>query len=217
MDEGMIFIANLSRIGPEIRDILGCFMLSLLHLTAVSRSDTPIHQRRPFHIYCDEAHHFITQALEELLIETRKFKVSLILAHHFLTQFTQRKTDAISSVGTTIIFNVDTRDAQYLRKDLRRLASVDDLITLNKGEAIARIGTDIVRIETLKPLQIPEKDFRDRIIKETRRKYCRPAHEVKKMIRQRGDRWHKPFTPLTPIPGSESNDHTMEELTYDEF
>ena len=54
MDEGQILLVNLAGLGPEVREIVGCLMLSLLHLTALGRRDTPPDQRRPFHIYCDE-------------------------------------------------------------------------------------------------------------------------------------------------------------------
>jgi len=216
MDEGMILLVNLSTLGPMVRGILGCFLLSLLHLTALSRSSQPIADRKQFHIHCDEAHRFLTDTLEDLLVETRKYRVSLNLAHQFMSQFSLKKTDAFSSVGSTIIFNVDTRDAHYLTKDLRGLVDMDDLISLEIGHAVARIGTDIVRIKTRPPLSIPEPNFRDRIIAESRRKYYKPVHEVQKWIRRRGERWHHPFTPLIPGPAEESESGT-EELTYDEF
>jgi hypothetical protein len=217
MDRGMILFANLSTVGPLIREILGCFMLSLFHLAAVSRSDTPIKKRKQFHIYCDEAHRFVTDALEDLIVETRKYSVSLILAHQYMSQFGQRKTDAISSVGSTIIFNVDRKDAQFFKKDLRDLVKVDDLISLGVGEAIARIGTDIVRVKTAEPYKIKAKNFRDRIIEQSRRRYYRPTHEVRKAIRRRGDRWNSPFSPLNPDPLENDCSGESEEFVYDEF
>jgi hypothetical protein len=216
MDEGMILLVNLSTIGSMVREILGCFILSLLHLTALSRSNIPITDRKQFHIHCDEAHRFLTDSLEDLIAETRKYAVSLSLAHQYMSQFGHRKTDAFSSVGSTIIFNVDTRDAHYLTKDLRGLVEVQDLISLEIGNAIARIGTDIVRIKTLPPLSIPNPNFRDRIIQESRRKYYKPAHEVQKWIHRRGDRWRQPFTPLISGASKEAGNE-VEEFTYDEF
>jgi hypothetical protein len=216
MDEGMILLVNLSTVGSMARGILGCFILSLLHLTALTRSSLPIAERKQFHIHCDEAHRFLTDTLEDLIAETRKYGVSLSLAHQYMSQFSQRKTDAFSSVGSTIIFNVDSKDAHYLTKDLRGLVEVDDLISLELGNAIARIGTDIVRLETRAPLSIPNPNFRDRIIEESRRKYYKPVHEVQKWIRRRGDRWRQPFTRLVPAP-SEGPDTGVEELVYDEF
>ena len=181
MDEGMILLVNLSTVGSMVRGILGCFILSLLHLTALSRSSLPIADRKQFHIHCDEAHRFLTDTLEDLIAETRKYGVSLSLAHQYMSQFSQRKTDAFSSVGSTIIFNVDSRDAHYLTKDLRGLVEVDDLISLKLYSAIARIGTDIVRLETRPPLSIPNPNFRDRIIEESRRKLLQASPGGPKM------------------------------------
>lgn len=196
MDDGMIFLVDLSSLGSEVRQILGCFVLSLIHLTALSRSDIPMEKRKPFHIYCDEAHRFMTDAMEDLIAETRKYNVSLTLAHQYLKQFGTRKADALSSVGSTIIFNVDTRDAQHLVKDLRGLVKIEDLIALNVGQAVMRCGTDIVRIKTLDPYKMPAKNLRERIIAESRRRYCRPAPEIVKMIRQRYHPAHRPLAAL---------------------
>jgi RecA/RadA recombinase len=216
MDQGSIFLVNLSTVGPMIRGILGCFILSLLHLTALSRSNIPKEERKQFHIHCDEAHRFMTDSLEDLIAETRKYRVSLSLAHQFMKQFAQKKTDAFSSVGSTIMFNVDSRDAAYLIKDLRGLVKVDDLTSLGIGEAIVRIGTDIVRTKMRDILKPPENNLRDQIISESRKKYYKPVHEVRKLIRWRGDRWSSPFSsPILIHP--EDNYGADDEFIYDEF
>lgn len=212
VDTGQILLVNLSTVGSETREILGCFMLSLLHLTALGRSDTPDADRRPFHIHCDEAHRFLTDALEDLIAETRKFNVSLTLAHQFMSQFGKRKTGALSGVGSTIIFNVDAKDAQYLRKDLLGKVEIDDLISLRLGQAIARIDTEIVRVRTHRPLDIPTDSCRDQILAASKSRFYRPAHEVRQIIRRRKDRWHETPPPMKPdIPDEK------EELVYDEF
>ncbi|MFH0794037.1 MAG: type IV secretion system DNA-binding domain-containing protein, partial [bacterium] len=209
MDEGMILLVDLSSLDSELRNLLGCFLLVLLHQAAISRSAVPPEERREFHIYADDAHRFVTDALEGIIAEDRKYKVSLTLAHQYLSQFSREKADAISTVGTAIIFNVDTRDAQYLKKDLRDMVEVKDIITLRRGQAIARIGTEIVRFDTLEPKPIPEKHFRERIIAECHRKYYKPASEVRAALRQRSNSYE---TSLRPLPlGSE------EDFRYDEF
>jgi hypothetical protein len=212
MDEGKILLVNLANIGSEVREILGCFMLSQFHLTALSRSDTSPANRRQFHIYADEAHRFITEALEDLIVETRKFGVSLTLAHHYLRQFAAKQVDALSSVATTIIMNVDSNDARHLTKDLQNLVHRDDLIKLEVGEAIARIGTDIVRVKTHGPLQIPERNFKAAIIKRSQDHYYKPVHVVQSTIRQQGNRWNRTFSPLTAAKTGD-----VEEFVYDEF
>ena len=216
MDESMILLVNLSNIGSMVRGILGCFILSLLHLTALSRSSIPIKDRKQFHIHCDEAHRFMTDSLEDLIAETRKYGVSLSLAHQYMSQFGKRKIDAFSSVGSTIIFSVDSRDANYLVKDLQKKVKVEDIVSLNKWEAIARIGTEIVRFTTRPPLRVPPNNFRDQIIAESRKKYCKPAHEIRQWIQNRGSRWGLPFVPLTKIMPKKT-DGGIEEFVYDEF
>jgi hypothetical protein len=213
MDEGMIFLVNLSTLG-SLKEILGSFILTFLHLAALSRSDLAIPDRKQFHIHCDEAHKFMTDSMQDLIVETRKYAVSLSLAHQYLKQFGPRKIDAFSSVGSTIIFNVDSEDARHLTKDLRGLVEVDDITSLELYHAIARIGIDIVRFETLPPLAIPTPNFRDRIIAESRRKYCKPVLEVEKWVR--GGRGPEPVTPLNPTL-SEEADNGKKELVYDEF
>jgi len=158
----------------------------------------------------------MTDSLEDLIVETRKYAVSLTLSHQYLSQFGQKKTDAFSSVGSTIIFNVDSKDARYLTKDLRGQVKVDDITSLEIGNAIARIGTDIVRLKTRPPLLVPSPNFRNRIIEESRRRYYKPVHEVQKWIRRRSDRWRQPFTRLVPGPSEELRSNP-EELAYDEF
>lgn len=212
MDDGMIFLANLSRIGSEVREILGCFILSLFHLAALGRSDIPITERRQFHIHADEAHRFLTEALEDLLAETRKYKVSLTLAHQYLSQFGNKKVDALSSVGTTIIMSVDGKDARYLTKDLRNLVQPEDLMNLTLGEAIARIDTEILRVKLPGGLHIPARHFKNAIIERSRRLYYRPVNEVRQIIGQKGMRRGAKFLSLTP--GERGK---LEELAYDEF
>ena len=216
MDHGDILLINLSNMGKTVRQVLGCFILSLLHLSALSRSDIPILERKEFHIYCDETQNFVTDSLNSLIEECRKYRVSLSLGHQYFSQFSTKKRDAISTVGSSIIFMVDKRDADFLSKDLQGKVKQDDLISLKIGEAYARIGRDIVKIKTRFPLDIPDTHFRDRIIEESRRKYCKPAHEVKKWIRRSDDRWLEPYAPLNPA-SSELSDGEIEEFNYDEF
>ena len=158
----------------------------------------------------------MTDSLEDLIAETRKYNVSLSLAHQYMSQFGKRKIDAFSSVGSTVIFNVDSRDAAYLIKDLQKKATVEDLVSLEVGEAIARIGTDIVRFKTTPPLPIHETNFRYEIIELSRQRYYRPTSAVRKWIRRRNDRWAKPYTNLSPhIIDDKSG--AIEEFKYDEF
>ena len=218
MDDGMIFVADLSpSLGKELTQAIGGFIVALMYISALSRSDMPRERRRPFHIYLDEAPKFVTDTLEEIITEAPKHGVSLTLAHQFLRQFDTKKIDALGSVGTTIVFNVDSRDAGYLSKDFRNKAKVNDFINLERGEAIVRCGTEIAKIKTLGPLEIPEKNFKDRIIAESRRKYCMPASEVRRMVEQRRERASKPFAPLGVVADDRKRISLPGKFEYDEL
>lgn len=216
MDQGQVLLVNLSSVGGSLRGVIGSFILSLLHLSALSRSDRPKEERKQFHIHCDEAHLIMTDTIEDMIAETRKYGVSLSLAHQFMSQFGQSKVDAFSSVGETLIFNVDSKDARYLTKDLQDLVAMEDLTSLGLGEAIARIGTEIVRVRTLKPLAIPGHHFKDRIIETSRARYYRPTPEIRKWIRRRSDRWLVPFRSLA-AECQVAGPPNPEDFHYDEF
>lgn len=214
MDQGKVLLMDLSGIGTDLRELLGSFSLSLLRIAALGRSNIPAEQRKPFHIYCDEAHRFLSASIEDLIAETRKFGVDLTLAHQYLRQFDQAARDSILTCGSTIVFNVDMNDARYLSKDFQGLIEPDDLATFEVGEALARIGTDLVRIRTQKPLDIAGSLTRDAIIEKSHQTYYKKAEEIRETLRHRNDagwnQWGMAAATATP-------DGKEDEFRYEEF
>jgi hypothetical protein len=191
MDEGKILLFDLSRIGMQVRDILGCLLLALLSLETNRRSHLPRAERRTYHIYCDEAHRFMTDAMEDVITQARKYNVSLTLAHQYLSQFSHTKTDALCNVGATIMFSVGRQDALQLSRDLRGLVDADDLINLDEWQAVARIGNQIVRFKTDKPPDDPQPldSSREAILQYCRQHYYRRSADVRREIAQRYGFW----------------------------
>ena len=108
--------------------------------------------------------------------------------------------------------NVDGKDARYLTKDLRGLVSHEDLISLKVGEAIARIGTEVVKIKLNGPLVIPEHHHKDEIIQRSLEKYYKPSHIIRSFLQGRDKRWDQPFKTLQSGANGK-----IEEFFYDEF
>jgi len=108
--------------------------------------------------------------------------------------------------------NVDGKDASYLTKDLRGLVNHEDLISLKVGEAIARIGTEIVKVKLNGPLEIPEHHHRDEIIQRSLERYYKPSHVIRKYLQSRDKRWDHSFETLTTRKNGK-----IEEFFYDEF
>jgi hypothetical protein len=182
VDSGKILLMDLSRLGSEVCGVLGGLTLSLLRLAAAGRGTSSTNAHQPFHVYCDEAHRFMTDALEDLIVEARRYNVSLTLAHQYLSQFTAQHVNALSIVGSTIIFNVDAGDAHHLQRDLQGMVSLKDLATLEPGRAFARIDRQVVRLDTCMPGTIPEDNCRDLIIARSREKYYTPTSHVTRAI-----------------------------------
>lgn len=206
MSHGSIFLADLSTVGTDIRKILGCFILSLLHVAALGRGTSSTTESRGFRIHCDEAHRFVTDTIEDLIAETRKFNVGLTLAHQYLSQFESSQIDAISGVGTTIVFKVDRKDATYLKKDFQNKVNENDLITLDSYQAIARIGKHIARIQTLPPPKPYPEEHAQKIIAESQRRYCQDAEVIRANLYRGGDATSAPLVI-----------DTGEGFEYDEF
>ncbi len=113
--KGKILIARLpqGRLGLQKTQMLGSLLLARIHAAALARTD-----RKPFHIYLDECHHFGTGTLIEMLSGIRKFGVSLTLCHQYIDQLQPRLRDAIlGTVGTKIVFRVGLADAEALRHE----------------------------------------------------------------------------------------------------
>lgn len=188
VERGGIVLVDLSQVSEQVGSLLGCFILELLRLAGLPRSKRDPQSLIPCHLFVDEAPRFLTDTLEALIVEMRKCQVSLTLANQYMAQFTPAQADALATMGSTIIFNTDTKDAAYLRKDLQNLVEVEDLITQKVGEAIARIDTHVVRIHTRDARAIPKDNCRDAILARSHRLYCRPIAEVRKIVQERSRR-----------------------------
>jgi len=180
-----IVLFDLSNIGPDTRKILGSYLISTLHNFTISKNNIEAEDRISFNIYCDEAHKFTPDTLEDMITDARKFGVNLTFAHQYLNQFNNSQRDALLSSGSTVIFNVDLMDARLLVNNLRGKVEVKDIAQLEIGEAIARIGTEIVKVETELPRIISLENHQNEIIKSSREKFYRPISEVKRLVNER--------------------------------
>lgn len=195
METGKILLIDLSKIGTEIKKVMGCLILSLLNSTAMNRDYIKNYDSLlPFHIHCDEAHMFVTDALEDIIAQVRKAKVSMTLAHQYMDQFERTKVGALTGMGSKIVFGVNDSDAVQLKKAMLGKVEVNDLVGLDRAQAIARINNKIVRFKT-KSFKIPSDNSRDAILENSRRNYYIPIKEAKRDVfsRKGYEKPHKTF------------------------
>ncbi|MDD3926881.1 MAG: type IV secretion system DNA-binding domain-containing protein, partial [bacterium] len=103
MDEGKILIVSLAKgiIGESNCSLLGALIVTRIMLAAMSRANTSVDKRRPFYLYVDEIHNFLTVAFANILSESRKYGLNLILAHQYIDQLdTSLRSAIFGNVGT---------------------------------------------------------------------------------------------------------------------
>ena len=196
MDEGKILIANLSKgaIGEDNCALLGAMLVTQIQLAALSRVNLKEHARRPFYLYVDEVHNFLTQSFADVLSESRKYGLNLILAHQYVNQLQEEMRNAIfGNVGTIISFRVGADDAKYLAREFAPTISEMDFVNLPNFHIYLKLMINGVTSQPFSAvtLSLPEQGISrsDEIINESRRRYARLRKEVEQeiILRYRAD------------------------------
>jgi hypothetical protein len=192
MDEGKIFLANLSvgAIGEETSRLLGGLLITKFQLSAMSRVDIPEKERRDFYLYIDEFQNFTTESFVNILSEARKYHLSLILAHQYLDQVPEEIIKAVfGNVGTFIVFRLGAQDAEIFNKEFDYLVKIEDLVNLPSYYIYVKLlvdgkPTNPFLAKTLPPLPSPEISYKDEIINLNHLKYARRRSLVEGRIAQ---------------------------------
>jgi len=135
MDQGKILFINLSKgtIGEENSSFLGLILVPRILMAAMSRTDVPKEQRRPFYLYVDEFQNFATPDFAVILSEARKYALALCVANQFIGQVEEEVKNAVfGNVGTIISFRIGTTDANYLQHEFAPVFAEDDLLNVEK-------------------------------------------------------------------------------------
>ncbi|MEW5960025.1 MAG: type IV secretory system conjugative DNA transfer family protein [Chloroflexota bacterium] len=120
LDEQKILLVHLPKgiIGEEAASLLGALLVALIQKAALSRADRP--DRPQFYLYLDEFQNVATTHISDVLSESRKFGLTLILAHQFLAQVTNEelRSAVINTTGALICFRIGYKDARSLVADI---------------------------------------------------------------------------------------------------
>lgn len=115
MDRGLILLVHVPKgiLGEKSAFLLAAFLVAQIQKAALSRADTP--NRRPFYLYLDEFQNYATDYIQDVLAESRKYALSLVLAHQFLDQLsTSMRSAVMNTSGTIISFRVGYKDARAM-------------------------------------------------------------------------------------------------------
>ena len=197
MDSGKILFINLSKgtIGEENSSFLGLVLVPRILMAAMSRTDIPKEERRPFYLYVDEFQNFATPDFAVILSEARKYSLALCVANQFIGQVEEEVKNAVfGNVGTIISYRIGVTDANYLQHEFTPVFAEDDLLnvekyhvfikTIVKNEPVPPFSMDLFKdIPKIKAMENPKVAG---IIKEmSRLKYGRDAKLIESEIARR--------------------------------
>lgn len=155
MQEGKILLMNLSKgLTGEINSkLLGLITVSKIQMAAMKRQRMSKDDRKDFYLYIDEFQNYVTESIETILSEARKYRLSLNMAHQYLAQLEDEKSginkgqskvkDAVfGNVGTMVCYKIGAQDAEYMAKEMAPVFSEQDLVNLDKYKAVMKLSID---------------------------------------------------------------------------
>ena len=204
LDEHKVLLVNLPKgqLGTENSQLLGAFLAGQIQQAALSRADTA--ERPPFYLYLDEFQNYTTDHIQEILSESRKYNLSLVLAHQYLAQLPPEQKDAVmNTAGTLACFRVGHQDAEELAKEIFQ-PNVD---------AVRRRRWKLGKWGPL-PLPLPENQFRTLSAeweRTTRELTTLQSREF--WVKQRGD--NEPIKQYSlDMPDPEGDPETLQKLVH---
>lgn len=191
MDEGKIFIVNLSKgkIGEDNMRLLGGMIVTKMQLAAMERVDIPLEtDRRDFYLFVDEFQNFATRSFANILSEARKYRLNLTVAHQYIEQLEEEQVrDAVfGNVGTLVIFRVGAQDATFMETEFMPTYTPEDLTNLAKYQVYLKLMVDGVATapfsaNTLAPIaQIQH--TADKVIAVSRERYAEPRAVIEEKV-----------------------------------
>ncbi len=193
MDTGKIIVVNLSKgkIGEDNSGLLGSMLITKFQLDAMSRADIDEKERKDFYLYVDEFQNFATDAFATILSEARKYKLNLIMANQYVAQMPDEVRDAVfGNVGTSLCFQVGFDDAEYFSNQFSEEVLPNDIITLPKYNCYTKLMIDGMPSQTFSLSTMPPPEFdteegrREKIVRLSRERYCRPREVVEDKIKR---------------------------------
>lgn len=150
MDEGKILLMNLSKgtTGEINSKLLGLIIVQKIQMAALRRQRSDKGDRKDFFLYIDEFQNYITESIETILSEARKYRLGLIMAHQYIKQLegedgkSKVKEAVFGNVGTMMSYKIGAQDAEYMGKEMAPVFSEQDLINLDKYKAVIKLSID---------------------------------------------------------------------------
>ncbi|MCT7602159.1 type IV secretory system conjugative DNA transfer family protein [Aliarcobacter butzleri] len=138
------------------------FIIGLIQIIALKRANIDEKDRVKTYCHIDEFHNFITPTIEEILTESRKYKLYLTLAHQSISQIrnTALKDIILSNTNIKLIGKNSNKTLEALNSTLN--IKLEDVEKLATGEFYLSVGSnDIIKITNSDSLLNGKEDISD--------------------------------------------------------
>lgn len=193
MDRRKILLINLSKglVGETNMRLLGSMLTTRIFLAAMSRAGSTSAQMEKlphFYFYVDEFQNFANETFAEILSESRKYKLDLIITHQYIEQMEEEVRDAVfGNVGTTVSFRVGPFDAEVLETVFMPKFTKEDIVSLDKRQIylslmIDGVGSAPFSAVTIPPIEKPPVSHKATIIESSRASFSTPREKIESAI-----------------------------------
>jgi hypothetical protein len=152
-NEKLLFV-SLSKgiLGDLNSNLLGLILVSKIQIAAMRRQQMAASERKDFFLYIDEFQNYVTDSIESILSEARKYRLGLVIAHQYLGQL--EKSDALTksslnlkdaifgNVGTVMSYKIGPEDAEMMAKQFNPVYSDQDFINMDRFKAALKLSID---------------------------------------------------------------------------
>ncbi|PIR54747.1 hypothetical protein COU74_03275 [Candidatus Peregrinibacteria bacterium CG10_big_fil_rev_8_21_14_0_10_36_19] len=153
MDEGKILLMNLSKgsVGEINSKLLGLIIVQKIQMAALKRQNQKKEDRRDFFLYIDEFQNYVTESIEVILSEARKYRLGLSIAHQYLAQIDDKggkkgavnlKDAVFGNVGSMMCYKIGAQDSEQMAKEMAPVFSDQDLVNIDKYKAVMKLSID---------------------------------------------------------------------------
>ena len=191
MDEGKIFIVNLSKgkLGELNSNLIGLVLVNKIQMAAMSRVDLTGQRMSDFFLYLDEFQNITTDSIASILSEARKYRLSLTVAHQYISQLEENIKNAVfGNVGSMAIYRISTEDASFVEQQFKPVFDADDIVKLDNFNCYMKM---LVNGQPTKPFNMEshfsmtplgDMEVVEKIKQLSYLKYGRPRDEVEEEI-----------------------------------
>lgn len=142
-----ILLVSLNKgvVGAETAALLGSLLVASLWNAALKRAAIPVAMRRPVWAYLDEFQDVLRVGgdVADALSQARALGLGLTLAHQYQGQLPPAlQTAVISTVRSSVTFQLDRDDAKTLERRFLPSLTSDDLMGMRAYEAVLRLCVD---------------------------------------------------------------------------